>query len=227
MTSTAPAERRPRLHRLVRAARVHPRLLTAAAVAIGMTLVLPGDWRMATRLVVAWDTAVGLYLILALRLMTGADVDAIRQRAIDEDEGRAAVLFLTAAAALASIAAIIAELAVPAGGHRDPISLFLAIGTIILSWALIHVVFALHYAHDFYDDDRKGKPPPLDFPGDSEPVYSDFFYFSFVVGMTAQVSDVAVKDKAVRRVVIAHGIVAFFFNAALLALVVNIAATAM
>jgi uncharacterized membrane protein len=226
MTSAASPHRRPPSHRVVRVVRAHPRLLSAVAVGIVIALFTPGEWRMATRLLVAWDIGVGLYLVLALSLMTGADVDAIRQRAIVEDEGRAAVLFLTAAAALASLAAIIVEIAIPAGGHRDPFALVLAIVTIVLSWALIHLVFALHYAHDFYDCDREGKPPPLGFPDDPEPVYSDFLYFSFVIGMTAQVSDVVVKDKGVRRVVIAHGIVAFFFNAALLALVVNIAATA-
>jgi uncharacterized membrane protein len=226
MPSAAPQERRPPLHRLVRAIKVRPRLVIATLIGIAVALLPLGGWRMATRLLVGWDIAVGLYLILALNLMTGADIAAIRQRAIDEDEGRITVLVITAAAALASLGAILAEIGIAAGGSRDPAGLGLAVLTIILSWALIHVVFALHYAHDFYDSDRKGKQPPLDFPGDPEPVYSDFLYFSFVVGMTAQVSDVAVRDKAVRRIVTAHAIIAFFFNAALLALVVNIAGTA-
>jgi uncharacterized membrane protein len=94
----------------------------------------------------------------------------------------------------------------------------------LLSWAFIHTIFALHYAHEFYDEDIGGG---LAFPGgETEPDYWDFVYFSFVIGMTSQVSDVGVTHKEIRRTVAAHGVVSFVFNAALLALTVNIAASA-
>ena len=94
----------------------------------------------------------------------------------------------------------------------------------MLSWALIHTIFALHYAHEFYDGSGVGG---MAFPGgEKEPDYWDFAYFSLVVGMTSQVSDVGVTSKVIRRTVAAHGVVSFFFNAALLALTVNIAASA-
>ncbi|MEO8668366.1 MAG: DUF1345 domain-containing protein [Bauldia sp.] len=218
--------KRPPILRAARAVTVRPRLMAAVAVGIVILIFAPAEWRVATRMLVAWDIATTLYLVLALRLMVGADVKAIRQQAIAEDEGRATVLVLTAIAALASLGAIIAELGIAAGGDHGHTALVLSIATILLSWSLIHVVFAIHYAHDFYDADHIGKPPPLDFPDDPEPVYSDFLYFAFVVGMTAQVSDVAVRDKGVRRTVTGHAIASFFFNAALLALVVNIAASA-
>ncbi len=99
-----------------------------------------------------------------------------------------------------------------------------AIGTVLLSWGFVHSIFALHYAHEFY-----GKKPAaggLDFPGDKEPDYLDFVYFSFVIGMTFQVSDVAITSRSIRRTVTAHAIVAFLFNVALLAIMINIAATA-
>ena len=133
---------------------------------------------------------------------------------------------LTVAAALASLAAIVAELGRSGGRHRQPAHLVLATVTIVLSWAFIHTIFALHYAHEFYDEDA-GLAAGMAFPGgDEEPDYWDFVYFSFVIGMTSQVSDVGVTSKEIRRTVAAHGIVSFLFNAALLALTVNIAASA-
>ena len=101
----------------------------------------------------------------------------------------------------------------------------LAAITIVLSWAFTHTIFALNYAHDFYGE-HGGKKSGLNFPGKESPDYWDFVYFSFVIGMTSQVSDVGVTSKLIRRTVNAHGIVSFFFNAALLALTVNIAASA-
>jgi uncharacterized membrane protein len=98
--------------------------------------------------------------------------------------------------------------------------------TIALSWAAVHTTFALHYAHDYY---RGSKPGGLQFPsGDDHDHadYWDFIYFSFVIGMTAQVSDVGITDKTIRRTATVHGIISFVFNTALVALMVNIAASA-
>ena len=99
----------------------------------------------------------------------------------------------------------------------------LAIGTVVLSWTFIHTIFALHYAHEFYGagEHKNG----LRFPGDGQPDYWDFIYFSFVIGMTFQVSDVAVTHKLVRRTVVAHGALSFFFTTAVVAMAVNIAAS--
>ena len=95
----------------------------------------------------------------------------------------------------------------------------------MLSWAFIHTIFGLHYAHEFYG--AGSKTSGLDFPGNDEPDYWDFVYFSFVIGMTSQVSDVTIAARPIRpRRHRPFAIVAFFFNAALLALMVNIAASA-
>ena len=114
-------------------------------------------------------------------------------------------------AALASLAAIIAELGVGQGGKRTGAQLTLATVTIFLSWVFIHTIFALNYAHDYYGE-HGAKRSGLKFPDDEDPDYWDFVYFSFVVGMTCQVSDVAVASQPIRRTVIAHGVVSFFFN---------------
>ena len=218
--------RRPPL--LLRIVRSRPRLFVSAALGVVVTggLAALTNWRPATRLLVGWDLGIGLYLALAFHMMAASDVHHIRRRAARQDEGQLAILVLTVAAALASLAAIFAELGTSAGGGggRQPIHLVLATVTIVLSWAFIHTIFALHYAHEFYDESA-GRG--MAFPGgDKEPDYWDFVYFSFVIGMTSQVSDVGVTSKEIRRTVAAHGVVSFMFNAALLALTVNIAASA-
>jgi uncharacterized membrane protein len=211
-------------HRILRS---RPRLVLSAVVGLLVTLGLGVStrWGQVARLLVGWDAAVALYLTLVLAMMARSEVRDIRRRAAREDEGRFAILILTVAAGLASLAAILAELGSANGGRR-PAQLGLAAATILLSWAFIHTIFALHYAHEFYGE-RAGPGGGMAFPGgDGEPDYWDFVYFSFVIGMTSQVSDVGVTSKPVRRTVAAHGIVAFVFNAALLALTVNIAAGA-
>jgi len=208
--------------------RARPRLFTSAVVGIAATVALAAltDWRPVMRGLVGWDISVGLYVILAFEMMAGADVHEIRRRAAGQDEGAVVILVLTVAAALTSLLAIVALLGTSAAGAtpRRSVELFLATITIVLSWAFIHTMFALHYAHEFYDESGvRG----LAFPGgQEEPDYWDFVYFSLVIGMTSQVSDVGITTKEIRRTVAAHGVVSFFFNVALLALTVNIAASA-
>jgi uncharacterized membrane protein len=227
MPTGARTPRRPPLP--LRIVRGRPRLFSSAALGVVVTAVLAiaTNWTPVTRLLVGWDFGIALYLGLAFALMARADVHRIRQNAALQDEGQFAILVLTVAAALASLAAILALLGTTAGGagSRQPMNLVLAALTIMLSWAFIHTIFALHYAHEFYDESAGSG---MAFPGgDPEPDYWDFVYFSFVIGMTSQVSDVGVTSKVIRRTVAAHGIVSFVFNAALLALTVNIAASAL
>ncbi|HEX5529582.1 MAG TPA: DUF1345 domain-containing protein [Methylomirabilota bacterium] len=212
-------------HRILRS---RPRLFSSAGLGIVVTAVLAVStaWRPASRLLVGWDVAVAVYLVLVFEMMAGSRVRDIRRRAAEQDEGQLAILVLTVAAGLASLAAIQAELASGSGGRR-PGQLALASLTILLSWAFIHTMFALHYAHEFYGDSAS-PAGGMAFPGgDEEPDYWDFVYFSFVIGMTSQVSDVAITNKPVRRTVTAHAVVSFAFNVALLALTVNIAASAL
>jgi uncharacterized membrane protein len=222
-TSPPPHRRLPKPIRIVRA---RPRLFISAAIGLAVAAACPPDWRMATRVLTGWDVAVALYLVLALRMMSISDVNHIRRRARLQDEGAFAILTLTAAAALASLGAIVALLGMSATADRKPIHLLLAVATILLSWSFAHIMFALHYAHEYYDQNG-GKGGGLAFPGDlRDPDYWDFVYFSFVIGMTSQVSDVAITCRPIRHTVSVHGIISFIFNVALLALTVNIAASA-
>jgi uncharacterized membrane protein len=213
---------------MLRLARARPRLFSCAGVGLLTVLTLTAFTRcaFATRFLVAWDVAVGLYLGLIAQVMAKSGAAEMRLRAAQEDEGQFTLLVLTVGAAVASLGAIIAELGSGAGpASRRPDALGLAVLTIVLSWALIHTVFALHYAHEYYSDDADGGGG-MAFPGgDAEPDYWDFVYFAFVIGMTSQVSDVGVTTKAIRRTVTVHGVVSFAFNTALLALTVNVAAS--
>jgi uncharacterized membrane protein len=221
-----------RLPRFVRIVRTRPRLFTSVTVGLLVFLVLLAtDWRLPTRLLAAWDICITLYLVLALQLTAKADVHLIRRRAKLQDEGQFMLLVLTAVSALASLGAIIALLGsgstTASGSSRTAAQLIFATMTIVLSWAFTHTMFALHYAHEYYDE-NSGRGGGMQFPGEEqEPDYWDFLYFSFVIGMCAQVSDVTVCCKPIRRTVFAHSVISFIFNAALLALTVNIAASAL
>jgi uncharacterized membrane protein len=227
MTREAPEDthllRFRKLPRAVRVVYSRPRLFISIAVGLVAALVLPAWLRPVTRALIGWDVSIVVYLVLAFTMMVRCGVDYIRRNAVLQDDGRFLILMVTAIGAFASIAAIVFELG---SGHRGPAELGLATVTIVLSWATVHTTFALHYAHEYY---RGGDTGGLAFPGsgdDFEPDYWDFVYFSFVIGMTAQVSDVGITDREIRRTATAHGVVSFVFNTALVALMVNIAASA-
>jgi uncharacterized membrane protein len=206
----------------VRVVYARPRTFISIAIGIVAFFLLPQSLRLVTRLLISWDIFVAFYLVLAFSMALRSNVHHVRRNAALQDEGRFLILLVTALGAFASLAAILFELD---ASHRSTPELILATGTIALSWAAVHTVFSLHYAHEFY---RGNKPGGLQFPSGDAHVdadYWDFVYFSFVIGMTAQVSDVGITDKNIRRTATVHGIISFVFNTALLALMVNIAAS--
>src|SRR5262249_48283641 len=140
------------------------------------------------------------------------------------DEGGVLVLILTLTAAIASLAAVVLELGAARPNAHEWFAVPLGVITAVLSWSLIHTIFAFHYAHRFYRGPGE-RGSGLAFPQTVHPTYWDFIYFSFVIGMTFQVSDVQVTSMPVRRVVMTHGIVSFFFSIAILALAVNLGAS--
>jgi uncharacterized membrane protein len=210
--------------------RSHPRLFGAGAVAILLYFLLSGRAATATRFLIASDGGATVFLTAVWIMMVRATLDGMRRRAELEDEGRYTVLVLSVTAAIAILLTIVFEL----HGIKDlspglaGLHVALAAGTILLSWFFMNTIFALHYAHGYYGDadpSKDYKPTGgLVFPGKPEPDYWDFLYFSFVVGMTFQVSDVQIEDHTLRRDVLAHGVLAFFFNVIILALTINIIA---
>jgi uncharacterized membrane protein len=228
-----PARRMPKIFRILHA---RPKLVASVLLGI-ITAVLLSYWEpSALQLprsqwviywLIGWDAGVALYIAIVWwiirRLESRAQVDHIRERAAKEDEGRGGILILTVTATLASVAAIVVLLG--QGDSKDaPSQLMFASATILLSWAFVHLIFATHYAHGFYSEGPAASG--LKFPGGEKPDYLDFVYFAFVIGMTFQVSDVAVTSRSIRQTVLAHAIVSFLFNVALLAIMINIAANA-
>jgi uncharacterized membrane protein len=212
-----------KMSRPVRLIYGRPRTFFAIAVGILAYALLPASLRQVTRALLGWDICIAVYLLLVFTMVVRSGLAHIKRNAALQDDGRFVILMVAALGAFASIAAIVSELG---ASHHSAPALTLATVTIALSWAAVHTIFALHYAHEYY---RGAKPGGLQFPsGDSHENadYWDFVYFSFVIGMTAQVSDVGITDKTIRRTATAHGIVSFIYNTALVALMVNIAASA-
>ena len=207
----------------VRVVYARPRTFISIALGIVAFFLLPSSLRLVTRLLTGWDVFAGFYLVLVYFMMWRSGHRNVKRNAVLQDDGRFLILLVTALGAFASIAAIVFELG---GTHHAVPQLVIATATIALSWAVVHTAFALHYAHDYY---RGRQPGGLQFPsGDKQDHadYWDFVYFSFVIGMTAQVSDVGITDKTIRRTATVHGIISFVYNTALVALMVNIAASA-
>ncbi len=228
----APPKRAPSasLHpaSLWRAFRARPRLLfsaAAGAAAWAASSYVAGT-EPGTAVLLGWNTGALLYLVLAWQAMARADVKGIRARAPGQDEGRIVILALVVLAAAAVLLAVGTQLAQVRELHGSERNWHLALAgvTVMTSWLFTQVLFAQHYAHDFYVVRGHGGPDPLAFPGTPDSGYGDFFHFACVIGTSAQTADISFNTSALRPVGTLHCIVAFFFNATLLALSINIAA---
>lgn len=164
-------------------------------------------------------------IVLDWVIIFGAHPREIRKIASLEDSSRTAIFIFVLAASVISLAAIYLLLK-SAKGHGDKevsSMVFLSMGAVITSWVLVHTIFALRYAHLFYDtDEHSATKSGLEFPKEPSPDYIDFVYFSFVVGMTFQVSDVEISSRRIRRLALVHGLISFAFNTAIVALSINI-----
>jgi len=207
----------------------HPRLVLSTVLGILVYLVLPVWIGEGTRLLAAFDLAATVFLAAIWIMMARATTAGMRSRAQAEDEGRHVVLALGAAVGSAILLAITYELHGIRGLSPGDAGIRVALAgvTILLAWFFTNTMFALHYAHSYYGDadgpvDAEARG--LAFPGRTDPDYWDFLYFSFVIGMTFQVSDVQIESHRLRRTGLAHGVLAFFFNVIVLALTINIVA---
>lgn len=206
-----------------------PRLFSSILVGILVALLLPNDLALhhITRVIVGWNVGTWLYLILATRMMFWTSHEKMRTRAIMQDDGKYVVLGMVVIAAIVSIGAIVAELSVVKDMHGllRSAHVTLAILTILSSWTFTQVMFALHYAHEFYVAKEHAASGGLEFPGamSTSPDYSDFLYFACVIGTSGQTADVSLTSKSMRRTGLIHCVLAFFFNTTLVALTINIA----
>lgn len=215
------------LLRLTRQLRMRPRLLFAIAfgIAVGSAagIIWPDAAPPLTRALLGWDAGVWCYLLAALAMMVRADHSHLQRTAIAQADGRGAVLLLAVLGAMASLAALAVELP-QFGSARASLSgwacLLLAVSTVIGSWLLLPVEFALNYASLYHRGPRA--PHGLEFPGgDGDPDYTDIMYFAITLAATSQTSDVAVSSRPMRRLVLMQAALSFLFNTGVLALAVG------
>ena len=206
------------------------RLATALGIAIAAFLAQPNWISSHTRVLVSWDLGALVYLGLAWALIARSDAKMTRDHALSQDQSGYVIFLFVVSAACAGIVAIGFIVSTLKGLAFWPKAwhLTLCIAALISSWLLIHTVFAFHYARRYYASHRGGKTPEaggLSFPGQQMPDYLDFAYYSFVVGMTSQVSDITTTTRPMRRLTLVHSILAFIFNISIVAMSINIIAS--
>jgi uncharacterized membrane protein len=202
----------------------HPRLWISAAVGAGLFFLLPAPWSILTRVLVAWNGGVVLFLGLIYIWMTRLTAEQICLKYVEEDESAPIILVVVILAALLSLVAIVQPLATMkhvTGPERIAHSVLAAL-TLINSWVLVPTMFTTHYADMYYS--AKEKDRPLRFPDTPMPVFWDFAYFSFTIAAACQTADVSTAHAHIRKVVIAHTLISFLFNASILGFAINVTA---
>lgn len=215
---------------LMQSVTMRPRFYGAVVMGLLSLTFMPHSWPRMARASAAWDIAGLTYLLFAFRLIFTCGAARIKARAARRDDSRLVILIiilLAIAASFAAIAGLISEAKLPTTTPPEKLLLGgLAVVTIMISWFVTQVAFAIHYAHDYYrPEEGSDAAGGLVFPGCDMPDYWDFLYFSTSIGATSQTSDTSIKSRDLRRLVTLHAAVAFFFNTAVLALTVNIAAS--
>ncbi|MFM0719661.1 DUF1345 domain-containing protein [Paraburkholderia strydomiana] len=205
--------------------RNRPRTVIGLVIGIVVALMVPIHTSSTARALIGWDAAVWSYLLMIWVHMAFADEHRVRESAVRDDENAGVVLFVICLATIASIAAIVMELASAKGtaGSSSAWHYLLTGLTLIGAWFLIPTIFTQHYARLYYDTDAK--ETALLFPDHKlQPNYWDFLYFSFTIAVASQTSDVVLRSRTIRRTALAQSILSFYFNVAVLGLCVNIAA---
>jgi uncharacterized membrane protein len=213
------------MKRLGRHLRAHPQLLSALVAGIAVAWLVPGLVRITERVIVGWNAGAWLYLALVGAMMWRADQSQLKRIAVAHAEGATVALGIVIAASLCTVVALVLELtAIKAQGLQESWAyMLLAASTMTCSWLMLPVIFALNYASQYY---HRTQPGGLHFPAAEagfEPNYSDFLYLSFAIAVAFQTSDVDIVSRPMRRLVLVQGVLAFFFNSAILALAINAA----
>ena len=223
MNPSATVRRHPKIARVILA---RPRLFACIVLGMATALLLPSaTGPQITRAIIGWNTGAVAYLLLSAHMMFSSSHERMRTRATSQDDGRLLILAMVVVAALAALAAIVGELSVGRSLHggKRYFHIIMAMATLVTSWAFTQVMFALHYAHDYYAAIERKQDGGLAFPSESAPDYADFLYFACVIGTSGQTADVAFTSRAMRRTGLVHCVLAYFFNATLLALTINVA----
>ncbi len=198
------------------------RLLIVAVIGAGAGGISAWFVPWESAVLVAWIVTAGAFLVWVWGTIGAFEADATREFATREDDSTVSAHVLLLIACIASLFGVAFELAKASGSSDVKKALLTSVAalTVVLSWAVVHSVFALRYAHEYYTEPVGG----IDFKNPAPPDYQDFIYVAFTVGMTFQVSDTDVQARTIRRSVIRHALLAYLFGAVILALTVNIAA---
>lgn len=173
------------------------------------------------------------FLVVIFQMMSDCGVARMQARAAIQDEGRGLFLGLSLVAAAAAVMTIGVELSLAKSEHGllKVMRVLLAFATMALSWMFVHIIFALHYAHEYYAPDPKeigetddGLRGGLNFPGEQDPDYWDFLHFAVIIGVASQTADIEFTSRTQRRIGTIHGLVSFVFNTVVLALTINLLA---
>ena len=198
-------------------------LVVGVAVAL---LPVPMAWPL--RALLGWCVGAAVYLVLAWWLAEVFDGKNTRQRAQAQDESSMVLFGVMVVAVLACVSSItlLLQQVKQLEGTQRVLHMALAMVALALSWLFIQTIFAFRYAHRYYQEEKRDEPdgPGLVFPNQANPDYFDFLYYSFVIGMTSQVSDVQVSSREMRRLTLGHGILSFAFNVLIVALTINVLA---
>ena len=211
---------------LLRFIRSRPYLLGALMLGVIVGILVPDRYNDLRRALTGWNSGVWTYLLTMAWTMFRADHSRVREIAEKQDESGGAVLGAVVVGAILSVYAIVTELAnmKEASEHVKALHYAFTALTVIGSWLLVGVMYCFHYAHIYYTASKHALP--LEFPDQhTQPNYWDFLYFSFTLSVAVQTSDVTVKTRAMRKLVLGHCVLAFFFNLVILGLSVNIAAS--
>ena len=202
----------------------HVRLLSSIGTAVVLFFLLPHHLVWLTRVLVSWNVGVLLFLTLIGKMMFSMNASQMSEKFEEEDEAAALILVIGIVGAIMAMASIVAFLSGlnEIAPSEKPVHIALAVITVITTWVLIPTMFTSHYADMFYS--TKPKERPLNFPDTGEPVFWDFAYFSFTISAACQTADVSTAQGTIRKVVIAHSVLSFFFNASILGFAINVTA---
>lgn len=205
----------------------HRVLISSILAIITYFLIKQENYNITIIAMILWDVFALTYITMSWIVFFTSTTDHIKKKARKDDGGKFFVFFIVVFASFVSMI-IVAVLVISKNslGMKEEVYLPIIIGGILLSWTLVHTTFCFHYAHLFYDniDGNEDNASGLEFPNEKQPDYIDFAYFSFIIGMTFQVSDVEISSRKIRRLALAHSLLSFVLNTFVVALTINLIA---
>ncbi|MEO6521048.1 MAG: DUF1345 domain-containing protein [Mucilaginibacter sp.] len=209
---------------------VQHRLVMALAVTAVVFCIIWGHVSIPALIIISWLSCASVIIITDWLIILSSHPREMRKIARLKDSSRFMILLFIITGSCVSLFSIIFLLKAGKADHHAGVSQLacLVMGSVMISWWMLHTVFTMSYAHLYYtatpdpDDKTDEVVAGLQFPDEKNPDYLDFVYFSFVVGMTFQVSDVEISSRPIRRLVLLHGLISFAFNTAIVALSINV-----